>query len=77
MNVLKNNYLENTFDAIGIASFGPLRLKGKFRGTIISKPSDKKTSWCGVNLVELMERLYPGKEVRIDTDVNCSVLGEY
>lgn len=77
MNLLKNNYQEDTFDAIAISSFGPLRLKGRFRGTIISKPSNKKTAWCGVNLVELMEKLFPGKEVKVDTDVNCSVLGEY
>ena len=61
------------FEALGIASFGPLELNERSPGfgRIISTP---KPGWNGVSLAALGERL--GVPVGIDTDVNAAALAE-
>lgn len=55
------------FDALGIASFGPLDLE---RGRILNTP---KPGWAGT---ELLERLNAAVPVALDTDVNGAALAE-
>jgi len=55
------------FDALGIASFGPLDLG---RGRILNTP---KPGWAGA---ELLERFNAAVPVALDTDVNGAALAE-
>jgi fructokinase len=59
--------------AIGIGSFGPVQVQsGPHFGKIGSTP---KPGWAGADILGDMQRL-TGIACRIDTDVNCALLGE-
>ncbi|WP_298331597.1 ROK family protein [Asticcacaulis sp.] len=63
------------FDAIGIASFGPIDVNpqsstyGRFRKT-------PKPGWSGFDLLSPLTEAYPEVPVGLDTDVNGAALGE-
>ncbi|MDT8758821.1 ROK family protein [Sphingomonas psychrotolerans] len=63
-----------TFDAIGIASFGPLQLDtgAPDYGAITATT---KPGWSGTDLVRRLERRY-GKPIGFQTDVNGAALAE-
>ena len=64
---------EHDFDAMGVASFGPLDLDlaSKTYGAIVSTP---KPGWSGTEL--LKRARHHGVPVTIDTDVNGAALAE-
>jgi len=63
-----------SFDAIGVASFGPLQLDtgAPDYGAITATT---KPGWSGTDLVRRLERRY-GKPIGFQTDVNGAVLAE-
>ncbi len=63
-----------TFDAIGIASFGPLSLDPR-AADFGSITATTKPGWTGTDLLRRLERRY-GKPARIQTDVNGAALAE-
>jgi fructokinase len=62
------------FDAIGIASFGPLELDPA-RPDYGSITATTKPGWTGTDLLRRLEKRY-GKPVAIQTDVNGAALSE-
>lgn len=44
---------------------------------ICNKSADKKGSWSNINVIRLLEGIYPKKIIKIETDVNSSALGYY
>ncbi|RLN90362.1 hypothetical protein BBJ28_00023144 [Nothophytophthora sp. Chile5] len=64
-----------TFDSIGIASFGPVDLNknSPTYGYITSTP---KPNWGNTEVVGVFERAFPGIPVGWDTDVNAPALYE-
>ncbi len=62
-----------SIQAIGIGSFGPVHVQpGPRFGEIGATP---KPGWAGVDILGDVQRL-TGIESRIDTDVNCALIGE-
>lgn len=61
--------------ALGIASFGPVRLAPDALdfGTILDTP---KPGWRGTRVVEVLRRAFAGP-IGLDTDVNAAALAEY
>lgn len=62
------------FDAIGIASFGPLELNPA-RPDYGSITATTKPGWTGTDLLRRLEKRY-GKPIAIQTDVNGAALSE-
>ncbi|ESQ74186.1 ROK family protein [Asticcacaulis sp. AC402] len=66
---------EGGFDAIGVASFGPIALTpgtsayGHFRQT-------PKPGWSGADLLGPIRDAFPQTPIALDTDVNGAALGE-
>lgn len=68
------------YDALGIASFGPIGLNenDKHYGCIL--PGSPKAAWRNVNLVEPFVKACKGTRnlaVKIETDVNAPAFAEY
>nr|CCA19362.1 unnamed protein product [Albugo laibachii Nc14] len=75
---LKNaiNWLKTQrFDAIGIASFGPvdLNMESDTYGYITKTP---KPGWSNTEIVGVFRRAFPGTPIKFDTDVNAPALYE-
>jgi fructokinase len=64
-----------TFDAIGIASFGPVDLNkdSATYGYITTTP---KPDWGNTEIVGVFQRAFPGVPIGFDTDVNAPALYE-
>lgn len=64
-----------TFDSIGIASFGPIDLnkQSETYGFITSTP---KPHWGNTEIVGVIQRAFPGVPVGWDTDVNAPAMYE-
>lgn len=71
--VLARWQVEHGFQAIGVASFGPLELDpgSAHHGTLVNTP---KPGWTGANLLAGLKRF--GVPVGLDTDVNGAALAE-
>ncbi|WP_199560070.1 ROK family protein [Sphingomonas psychrotolerans] len=65
---------EWTFDAIGIASFGPLQLDS-VAADFGAITATTKPGWTGTDLVRRLERRY-GRPIGFQTDVNGAALAE-
>lgn len=68
------------YDALGIATFGPVGLKqnDKYYGCIL--PGSPKAAWRTVNLLEPFAKACKGTKhlsVKIETDVNAPAFAEY
>ena len=63
-----------SFDAIGVASFGPLQL-GTGAPDYGAITATTKSGWSGTDLVRRLERRY-GKPIGFQTDVNGAALAE-
>lgn len=72
-SVLARWQVEHGFQAIGVASFGPLELDpgSPHYGTLINTP---KPGWTGADLLTGLKRF--GVPVGLDTDVNGAALAE-
>uniref|UniRef100_A0A0N5AR75 fructokinase n=1 Tax=Syphacia muris TaxID=451379 RepID=A0A0N5AR75_9BILA len=68
-DTIKNSHLE--FDAIGIASFGPVDLS---KGYITTTP---KVEWRNFPLIQEFKKHFPNIPITLDTDVNPSAYSEY
>lgn len=63
------------FTAIGVASFGPIRLDpdAPDYGTILDTP---KTQWQDFNVLAPLRAAFPGLPIALDTDVNGAAMAE-
>lgn len=75
VDVLKRWQGTEPIRALGVASFGPVRLAGSAPdyGTILNTP---KPGWAGVRVVEILSAAYSGP-IALDTDVNAAALAEH
>ena len=73
--VLKRWQAAEPIQALGLASFGPLRLASSASdyGTILNTP---KAGWAGVRVVAWLEGACEGP-IALDTDVNAAALAEH
>jgi len=75
LDVLESLSRSRPFDALGIASFGPIDVNpqsatyGRFRKT-------PKPGWSGFDLLTPLTQTYPELPIGLDTDVNGAALGE-
>jgi fructokinase len=60
-----------SFSTIGVASFGPLNVKG---GCLGNTP---KPGWSGFNLISELQKHFPEATIILETDVNAPAYSEY
>jgi predicted NBD/HSP70 family sugar kinase len=75
LGTLYNHIKDLDFDAIGIASFGPLNLNKKDPGygTVTSTP---KPGWQNFKMLDFINK-HNTKQISIDTDVGAAAAAEY
>lgn len=75
LETLYNHIKDLEFDAIGIASFGPLNLNKKDPGygTVTSTP---KPGWQNFKMLDFLNK-QNSKPISIDTDVGAAAAAEY
>ena len=74
MGSVKRFFAEHPVDAIGMATIGPVCVdpSDDLYGTVLRSP---KTGWQMFSILDSMKEL--DVPMIVDTDVNCSALGEY
>ena len=74
MRGVREFFTENRVESLGIATFGPVCVDPDdgLYGTVLRSP---KTGWQMYSITEGLKRL--DVPIALDTDVNCSALGEY
>jgi fructokinase len=74
-DLLRRWHAAEPVQAVGIASFGPVRLAtdAPDYGTILNTP---KPGWAGARVMETVQAAYPGP-ITLDTDVNAAALAEH
>lgn len=75
VDVLKRWHTAEPIQALGVASFGPVRLaiSAPDYGTILNTP---KRGWAGTPVVEMLGAAFSGP-IALDTDVNAAALAEH
>lgn len=76
LGAIKTWLSERTFDAIGVASFGPIdaNVNSEYFGFITSTP---KPNWAFVDVIGLLGVREMNVPFRFDTDVNAPAYAEY